>query len=283
MYLSIVIVNYNTRDALRDCLASLAAVRDEYYEVIVVDNDSTDGSADMVRADFPGVTLIEPGANTGFSIGNNLGITQSGGDVVLLLNPDTVVPPGALTRMVDFLADHPDYTGATCQLRYPDGAIQQTCSRTPTFGYLLLQHTPLRWLLAGRARRAAAQHGYADWDRTTDRDVEVMPGSCTLLRRDKLWLGDRFRLYFPEDDLRRRLDDHRFRFLADVHIIHHEKSATRSWLATRIYFRDLLVYTRQYHGPGGWALLWLLSRPLLIGMGLRQFWRDAQAYREVGR
>ncbi|MBZ0276272.1 MAG: glycosyltransferase family 2 protein [Anaerolineae bacterium] len=267
--LSVVIVNYNTRDDLRACLDALTADPVQ-PEIIVVDNASTDGSADMVRRTFPTVRLLAQTVNTWFCGGNNLGIDAAQGDYVLLLNPDTAPQPGVLASMVTFLETHPDYRGVTMQMRYPDGSIQRTCSRIPTYSYLLLQHTPLGWLFPRRRAETAAEHWYEGWGRYTDEDVAVLPGSCLLMRRGILRLNPDLLLYFPEDDLARRFAGAKFRFLASHYIVHKEKAATRTWLATRVYFRDMLVYTRQNHGLARWVLLWMLSRPLLGGMWLKR-------------
>ena len=102
--LSIVIVSWNVRDLLRQCLHSvLADSQTCKLEVIVVDNVSTDGSVEMVRQRFPWVRLIESQENLGFAGGNNLAIRQSTGRFVLLLNPDTEVKPGALAMMLNFM------------------------------------------------------------------------------------------------------------------------------------------------------------------------------------
>lgn len=272
MKISVIIVNYNTREDLRLCLNALRQ-SSLPPEIIVVDNASSDGSREMVRAEFPEVTLIEPEQNTWFCGGNNLGVAAAHGEYALLLNPDTVPPPDALALMVSFMDAHPDYAGATMQLRYPSGEIQRTCSRIPTYGYLLLTQTPLQWLLPGMRRKAQARHWYEGWNRDRDYDVEAAPGSCTLMRRSELWLDDRLLLYFPEDDLARRNAGRKFRFLASRSILHREKSATRTALATRIYFRDLIVYTRKHHGVARAALLWLLTRPLAWGLTLRWWLR----------
>lgn len=262
--LSIIIVHYKARADLEACLESLNGAD---AEVIVVDND---GSAAGVDARFPWVRLLPQAENRWFCGGNNIGLAAASGDYALLLNPDTVVIPGALDTLRGFMDVHPDYAGATIQMRYPDGTIQRTCSRIPSYSYLLLEHTPLGWLLPGLRRRVAAQHWYADWDRQSDRDVAVLPGSCLLMRRADLHLCDDLWLYFPEDDLARRFAGRHFRFLAGEHIIHREKSVTRTWLATRVYFRDLMIYARAHHGAAGAALLWLLSRPLWWAMLLKR-------------
>lgn len=269
--LSVVIVNYNTREDLRACLTALHDCR-PMPEVIVVDNASKDSSAAMVREYFPRVVLLTPGRNTWFCGGNNLGLAAAHGKYALLLNPDTVPPPGALGRMVQFMEANPAYAGVTVQLRYPSGDIQRTCSRIPTYTYLLLTQTVLRFLLIKTRSAAESFHWYDGWDRDTDYDVEAIPGSCTLMRRADIHLNDNLLLYFPEEDLARRAgtggDGRKFRFLASESILHREKSATRNASATRIYFRDMLVYTRAYHGIERAALLWLLSRPLAWGLAI---------------
>lgn len=261
--LSIVIVSYNTRELLRACLASLRAHAPD-AEVIVVDNASTDGSAQMVAADFPEVVLLAQPENRWYCGGNNLGAAAARGRYVLFLNPDTVVQAGAVQAMSAFLEAQPEYAGVTCQLRYPDGSVQQTCSRRVTFAYLLGAFTPLTFV-PGLAAALRRRFWYADWKRDTDRDVEVIPGACTLLRREDARMDDALRLYFPEDALAARLR-RPFRFLSSVVIEHHEKSSTANWRARRIFFRDLLAYTRRCHGawqaallaPGAYALLGLL-------------------------
>src|SRR3954464_15070914 len=106
--LSIIIVNYNTCEYLRPCLASIDTQRgDLSIEVIVVDNVSKDGSAAMIRSEFPRVVLVEPGVNTWFTGGNNLGVSRAQGEFVLLLNSDTLIQAGMLLTMVAYLRAHP--------------------------------------------------------------------------------------------------------------------------------------------------------------------------------
>lgn len=275
--LSVVIVSYNTRDDLRLCLdALLRSTLIDQTEILVVDNASTDGSAAMVRADFPTVRLLEPGRNLWFCAGNNYGLEHARGGYALLLNPDTIVDPRSLETLVTFMDAHPDYAGATLQLRYPDGVIQRTCSAAASYRYLLLTQTPLGMILRGARQRAEAVHWYAGWERDRDYDVAAIPGSCVLMRRAELHLDDRLLLYFNEDDLAHRCAGRRFRFLAAPSIIHREKSSTRTAAASRIYFRDLLRFTRTHFGPGHAVLLWALSRPLAWGIQLK-WWLNRSA------
>jgi len=263
-------VNYNTREDLRACLQALRRGIVQ-PEIIVVDNDSTDGSAEMVRTEFGEVKLIEPERNMWYCAGNNLGIAAAQSEYVLLLNPDTIVQRNSLAIMLAFIKANPEYAGVTMQLRYPDGNIQRTCSRRITFEYLLLTHSLLGWLLPGAKQTAEAAHWYASWQRDRDYDVETMPGSCSLMRRGELEYDSDLLLYFPEDDLARRFTERKFRFLAESYITHREKSSTRSWRAIAIYYRDLMVFMRKHYGRAASMVLWLLSRPLYWGMALR--WR----------
>lgn len=266
--LSVVIVSYNTRELLGNCLRSLRGSRDLALEIIVVDNASSDGSAELVREDFPEVQLHAQALNSWFCGGNNIGSAAATADHVLLLNPDTEVSPDALAQMLRFLRENENYSGVTAQLVYPNGAIQPTCAGIPSFENLLLDYSLLGWLLRRRKQQRHAELVYVDWDRKSDRDVAAIPGSCAMLRRADARLDDDLLLYFPEEDLARRLAG-QMRYLAAARILHHEKSSTRNWLATRIFFRDMLVYARKHHSLGHMLLLWLLSRPVYWAIWLK--------------
>ena len=130
--LTVVVVNYNVRDLLRQCLGSLLASNCRHsFEVIVVDNCSTDGSADMVRAEFPRVELIESPTNDGFAAANNRGIQAADPSrYMMLLNPDTAVPPGALEQLIDFMNEHPEAGVVGPKLVKGDGSLDLACRRS---------------------------------------------------------------------------------------------------------------------------------------------------------
>lgn len=129
--LSIVIVNWNTRDFLRDCLKSVYASEGEFtFETIVVDNCSHDGSAAMVREEFPQVHLIESDINGGYAYANNLGLNYLQTRYYLLLNPDTVLPPTALKDMLAFMEAHPEAGMAGPKLLMADGQLDLACRRS---------------------------------------------------------------------------------------------------------------------------------------------------------
>ena len=148
---SVVIVNYNTREPLRRCLESIKAERGSLdLEVIIVDNASKDDSASMIRQVMPEAVLIEPGHNTWFSGGNNIGFQKATADTIYILNADTRLQPNGLQTMLDYLRAHPDVGAVTCRMEYPEGGLQQTCSRVPDYLNLLLGYTFLGVLLKRR-------------------------------------------------------------------------------------------------------------------------------------
>lgn len=222
--LSIVIVNWNTRALLADCLQSLngqwstvnggqssttdnrlplTVYRSPITETIVVDNASSDGSAAMVRERFPGVHLIENPRNAGFALANNQAICHSRGRYVMLLNSDTVVHEGALEALVAFMDAHPTAGACGPRLLNGDGSLQ------PSVHPML---TPGRefWRLSFLERLAPrAAYPVQDWDTVTPRPVEVIKGACLVLRRSALHqiglLDDRYFMYTEEVDLCHRL------------------------------------------------------------------------------
>ncbi len=278
---SIIIVSYNTRELLRACLESILRERGNLsLEVLVIENGSKDGSADMIREFAPDVTLIEPGRNTWFVGGNNLGIERAQGETILLLNPDTVIQPGMLQAMLAYLRhDANEAVGClTCRMAYPDGSPQRTCSRVPTYTDLLLSYTFLGALLPGWRDARRRSMWYSDWERDSTRPVEVAPGSCMLfpaqVLRDLGGLNPHLKLYFPEDDIALRLRGlgYETHFLAEALLVHHEQSSVKQVqrLASSIYFDDLMTFCRAHYGLLAGALLTLLAIPTRLGMNLAQ-------------
>lgn len=136
--ISIIIVSYATRDVLRDCLASIQREADVQHEVIVVDNDSPDDSADMVEREFPDARLIRSGGNIGFSPANNLGLSQARASYMLLLNPDTLLRPSALST---WLRMHEEKRAGVSgpRLLNPDGSLQVSTWKVPGLGRAVLE------------------------------------------------------------------------------------------------------------------------------------------------
>jgi len=269
MKLTTILCNYNTRDALARALESLLATQgDLAAEIIVVDNASRDGSADMVRQRFPAVNVIESGANRWFSGGNNLGLRAAQGEYALILNPDTILPPGALARLVAYLDEHPAVGAVTPRMTFADGTLQRTCSRFPAYGDALLSYTFLGVLFPRWRERRRRAMWYEGWERDSTRAIEVAPGSCLMARRAILaqigYFDERLKLFFTDDDLCRRIvgTGAAIHFVAEATIVHDEHASLRQVprLTQHVYWADLLTYTRKHHGR---AAAWLLAALLL--------------------
>ena len=251
--LSILIVNWNVRDLLRDCLCSVERSRRELdMEVIVVDSASSDDSAAMVAAEFPWVTLLSQAENVGFPRGNNIALARANGDYLLLLNPDTVVRDGALTVLVDFLREHPDVGAVGPQLLNPDGSVQSSRRRFPTLATGFLESTWLVGVVPGLLRRYYA----LDLPDVQTAVVGWLTGACILVPRPVYQqiggLDEGYFMYSEELDWCRRIKEAGWRIVYHpaAQVIHHVgKSSEQAVTARHINFqRAKLRYFLKYHG-----------------------------------
>lgn len=141
---SVVIVNWNTKELLFDCLISIyEQTHDIEYEIIVVDNGSNDGSAAIVKAEFPRVILIENSENRGFAAANNQGMAIAKGRYVLLLNSDTVILDNAIGRTISFADAYPEAAVVGCRVLNPDKTLQPTCFMFPSLLNMILSSSYL--------------------------------------------------------------------------------------------------------------------------------------------
>ncbi len=284
--LFILIVSWNVRERLRACLASLRAYPSARcpQQIIVVDNASTDGSADMVRAEFPEVQLIANPTNRGFTGGNNDGLrwiqtmsaqSEIAPRYVLLLNPDTEVTPSALDALIACAEAQPQAAVVGPQLRYPDGRLQSSRRRFPTLLTAIFESTPLQ----RHAPRSLLARYYA-LDLADDQPAEVdwVVGAAMLVRWAALqevgWLDEQtFFMYSEELDWCRRFKRSGWRVLycPSAQVIHHEAQSSGQAVAQRIvHFNASKVrYFAKHHGrPQAellrWVLLGLWARELCI-------------------
>ena len=208
--LSICIVSWNTRELLDACLVSIRTIPDEVTrEVIVVDNASGDGTAEMVRADHPEVTLIANADNRGYAAGNNQAIEVARGEMILLLNPDIVVLEGALDTLVRFLEDHAEAAAVAPRLVLPDGSVQASCRSFPTPDVVLYEALGLSRLFP-RSRRFG-KYRMTWWDYDDERPVDQPMASAFLVRRSVLeeigLMDEQFPIFFNDVDLCERIWD----------------------------------------------------------------------------
>ncbi|NSW56641.1 MAG: glycosyltransferase family 2 protein [Armatimonadetes bacterium] len=183
MDLSVCVVNWNVCDDLANCLESLrGGMRGVDGEIIVVDNASADGSVEMVQRRFPHVRLIVNDANVGFAAANVQAMHESSGRYILLLNPDTLVPPGAMRELVDFADAHPEAGIVGPKLVYGDGSLQASCRCFPTVQAALFRNTVLGGLFP--KARASSCYLMEDWDHSSVREVDWVSGACLMVRRE---------------------------------------------------------------------------------------------------
>lgn len=292
MKLSIVIICWNNREVLDDCLRSLfATTKETDFEVILADNGSTDGSVDLCRRDYPSVIIVENGANIGFARGNNPGIDRACGKYILILNPDTVLHEGALDKWIQWADERPHAGAFGCRVLNPDGSYQEPARRFPTPLRSWASAFGLGWL--GRVLPVFQTTEYHGWEGRTEREIDWQYG-CALLCRGELLkqLGgfdDQFFCNFEEVDLCRRIweSGHPILFFPGAEITHIGGNSTKQ-APIRFYlekWRNRYRYYNKWHGEAGMrrgrhaAIAWLGTRSLLYALLGRLAQRESYRHR----
>ena len=255
MDLSIIIVNFNTRELLKECLKSLI-VNGRWQmvnsEVIVVDNASKDKSPAMIKKNFPKVKLIENRTNLGFAQANNQGIKKAKGEYLLLLNPDTRVEPGSLEKLIQFAQKHPEAGIVGAKLINPDGSVQPSVYHFPTLGRATREY----WL-----SQEGVYEKYAPKSKKAI-EVEAVTGAAMLIPRKTIekvgLLDERYFMYFEDLDYCRRIRQAGLKvyYLPEAEIIHHHgKSAAK--VGSKAY-QYLTQSSKIYNGFIKYYLLFLI-------------------------
>ncbi len=256
--LTIIIVNWNTRRQLGDCLRSVFAAVCGATEIVVVDNASGDGSAEFVRREYPQVRLIESGGNLGFARGNNLALRDMTSERILLLNPDTVLCEGAIDRLCEALDAVPALGAIGAQLLNLDGSLQHSWGAFP----FLARELPLIRRLADKAPEPMPVT--INGAEVTLLRVDWAKGACLMLRGAALrqvgLLDEGFWLYTEETDwcYRARALGWEIAAHPDAHVIHAEQSASRQRLgASYVNFAESRVrFVRKHQGRLAAAGVW---------------------------
>ncbi|MGQ9489319.1 MAG: glycosyltransferase family 2 protein [Anaerolineae bacterium] len=285
--LAIVIVNYNTSALLRDCLRSVfASTGDLRLAVCVVDNASSDDSVAMLQAEFPQVHLIANRANLGYPAANNQGLRwfgfgpgQDAGDraprFALLLNPDTVLPPDALARMLNFMAAHPAAGIAGPKLVRLDGSMDKACRRSfPTPSTSLYHLLKLDRLFPHSPRFARYDLSYLDPNLTTR--VDSVVGAFMLVRREAIQaaglLDEAFFMYGEDLDWAKRITDAGWEvwYYPEVTVLHVKEAASRHSYRARVeFYRAMnIFYEKHYRATTPLWLDWLIRGGVVFFGGL---------------
>jgi GT2 family glycosyltransferase len=253
--LSIIIVSHHSREWLAQCLESLRANRDVALEIIVVENGSADGSAELVRGEFPEARLICNREPQGFAANNQLGAQAATAPVLLFLNPDTRVPPGSLRAMLAMIARHPECGVFGSRLLDSQGEVERSMGRFPTLTSIsldrLLEH--LRFLQPLLERHA--QRHYLGYE--APRYVDWVTGACLWIRREALeraggWDGANFFMYYEDVDLcfRVRRAGYKILFAPQSALFHYRNKAPLDpGRRKALMRRGLAAFARQHYSP----------------------------------
>jgi len=263
---SIIVVSFNTKRLLQDCLTSVYQQTGQVnYEIIVVDNASSDGSAEMVKVKFPKAILIENRENRGFAAANNQGMAVATGKYVLLLNSDTLVLDQAIAKTVSFADDNPKAAVVGCRVLNPDRTLQPTCFMFPSVLNMLLSSSYLYKLFPkskffGRERMTW-------WGRNDIRQVDVVTGCFMLVRRKAIeqvgMMDERFFMYCEEADWCYRFKQTNWKvlFTPSADIVHVGGQSTAQKPASMlVHLRlSILKFIRKHKGRAAYMVASFLT------------------------
>ncbi len=252
--LAIVIISFNVRKLLQECLASVyQQTRHTRMEIWVIDNQSHDDSVAMLKEKFPQVHLIENPANAGFTRANNQVIPQCRSDLILLLNPDTVIRDGALDKIVQFMDEHPEVGVAGGRVENEDGSLQLACRRSlPTPKVAFYRLTGLSRLFP--RSKVMAQYNLTYLDPDQPHEVDAVSGAFLLIRRqvvDQIGLLDENFWIFGEDIdwcIRAKRAGWKVMFYPQARILHYKGigCSTNSRKTTYEFYRAMVLFHRKH-------------------------------------
>jgi GT2 family glycosyltransferase len=253
--LSVIIVNYNVKHFLEQCLLSVQRACEKLpSEIIVVDNHSLDGSVEMLRRKFPNVKLIASEKNLGFSKGNNLGIAQAGGEFILLLNPDTVIEESTFEKTIAFMDARPEAGALGVKMIDGKGRFLPESKRgLPTPEVAFYKMFGLAALFPQSLRFGKYHLTYLDKDKT--HEVDILSGAFFLVRREVLnkigLLDETFFMYGEDIDLSYRIQQAGYKnyYFADTSIIHYKGESTKKTSVNYVFvfYKAMAIFARKHY------------------------------------
>jgi len=269
--LSIIIVNYNVKAFLQNCLLSIKKATEKIdSEIIVVDNASDDGSIELIKKNFEDVILVESPVNLGFSKANNLGLKISQGKYICLINPDTIVEENTFEVMINFMENHPDVGLAGCKILNPDGTFQLACRRSfPTPWVAFTKIIGLSKLFP--KSKLFAKYNLTYLDENQSYEVDAVSGSFMFLRRDVYekigGLDETFFMYGEDLDYCYRVKQAGYKvyYVHSTQIIHFKGESTkRSNIDELKHFYDAMRLFVRKHFSGSWIIELILQAAINI-------------------
>ncbi len=252
--LSIIIVSWNVKNFLSKCLYSLYEYRKNLnIEVIVVDNNSTDGSVEIIRNKFPDSKIIANKKNLGFAKANNQGIAVSNADLILLLNPDTEIMEGTLQKMVEFMQKNEKAGIAGCKHLNPDFTFQPSVRRFPNFLIILMLITKIAKIFPNN--RLFLSYLAKDIDNSKNQQVDQVAGSFFLIKKkliDQIEnFDEKFFIWFEEVDMCKRAKNAGWQvwYVAQAQMIHHGGQSFKQQLLIRNqknFLKSALYYLKKH-------------------------------------
>jgi len=289
--LSIVIVNYNVKHFLEQCLKSVnQAITHIEAEVWMVDNNSVDGSVEMTKSLFPEVNVIANKENVGFSVANNQAIKKSTGEYVLLLNPDTIVPENCFTKLLAFADSKPDLGG--CGVYMVDGQgtyLPESKRGLPTPEVALYKMIGLNKIFPKSKKFGKYHLGYLSKDE--NHEIDILSGAFMLMRKKALdevgLLDETFFMYGEDIDLSYRITQGGWKnyYFADTQIIHYKGESTKK-LSTnyvRVFYKAMVIFAEKHYSGGNQKLfkffintaIYARAALAVVTNGIKKFWQPA--------
>jgi len=253
--ISFIIINWNTKDLLLECLASIyRTVSKITFEIWVVDNGSSDGSARAVKEKYPAIKIIENRTNLGFAAANNLALERMGGQYALLLNTDTVLTEDAVSELHNFMEINPEAAITCGQLLNPDGSKQNSIANFPSLLSLISNETLLRLLLPRRFPSKRREY-------RTPIEIDSCIGACMLIRKKAIdqtgFLDDRYFFFLEETDWAYRMKKAGWKiyFVPAARIFHAQGKSVGIRADARImFYRSRYAFFKKWH-PGSYPLV----------------------------
>ncbi|MBW7888002.1 MAG: glycosyltransferase family 2 protein [Bacteroidetes bacterium] len=260
MKISIIITSWNTQTLLRACLHSIFQFPPkDKFEVIVVDNNSRDGSAEMVEIEFPDVRLIKNNENTGYAKGNNIGYTASTGSYILLLGSDTQILYNAVNKLSDFLDTHHHAGIVSGKLLLSNGLTQHSCKKFPTLANAAALYCSLNFLNKA--------YLMADFNHNEIKEIDQPDATCIMIRRTALTdyiFNEQYSILYNDVELCKRIKTNGWKiyFLPDAEIVHHGSQSTKQAnpQLRLVMYKNIIDY---YSNTSGYYSRYIL-KPILI-------------------
>jgi len=271
--LTIIIVSYNSLNYLDDCLKSILkyyAPASDKTEVIVVDNASTDGSAELVKNNYHGVRLIVNSDNVGFSAANNIAVKESDSEYILLLNSDCEIFENAIESLISFMDSNDNAGVAGPKIINSDGSVQLSCRRFPSF-FDAGMHSILEHIIPGN--RFSRRYKLADINRDKPFEVDWVSGSCMILRRAALneagQLDENYFMYVEDIDLCYQMWKKGWRVFYNPYaeILHHVGGSTHDGVtAASIRMQKSIFYFFWKNYRKSYRIIFLPVLPFFLGL-----------------